>query len=146
MIVIIDSIILFSAAISPNGKISELLFSPLPTYERISCYYAFIELFKHQSKIIKLSKQPIENIISTLYSIVQQINFENEALIKPRFWQEADRLTAYIDSFDISYVAMALQKDGWLWTGDKKLTTHLRKMGFERVVNTNDLYDMLKIR
>ncbi len=143
MIVVVDSNILFSAAISPNGKIAEILYNPLPNVERISCYYAFVELFKHQPKIVLLSKQSIDNVIKTLYSILQQIRFENEALIEPQFWQEADRLTIGVDSFDISYVALALQTGGWLWTGDKKLIVHLRAMGFNRVLNTDDLLKMV---
>jgi predicted nucleic acid-binding protein len=56
MNVVVDSNILFSAAISPNGRIAEILYSPLPHIQRISCYYAFVELFKHQPKIMQLSK------------------------------------------------------------------------------------------
>jgi hypothetical protein len=47
MIIVVDSNILFSACISPNNKISEILFSPLPHIRRVSCYYAIAELFKH---------------------------------------------------------------------------------------------------
>jgi predicted nucleic acid-binding protein len=75
-----------------------------------------------------------------LYAILQQVRFENEALIEPQNWIEADRLTKGVDSFDISYVALTLQTDGWLWTGDKRLTAHLKSLGFERVLNTEYLY------
>lgn len=143
MIVVVDSNILFSASISPNGRIAEILYNPLPNVERISCYYAFVEIFKHQPKILQLSKQPLDNVIKTLYSILQQVRFDNEALIEPQFWEEADRLTKEVDSFDISYVALTLQTGGWLWTGDKKLTTHLRTIGFERVLNTEELFQMV---
>lgn len=111
--------------------------------QRISCYYAFVELFKHQPKIMQLSKQPIDNVIKTLYSILQQVRFDNESLIEPHFWKEADRLTRDVDSFDISYVALSLQTDSWLWTGDKRLIVHLRSLGFERVLSTHELYQKI---
>ncbi|WP_373514496.1 PIN domain-containing protein [Persicitalea sp.] len=88
----------------------------------------------------------MDNVIKTLYSILQQVRFENEALIESQSWEEADRLTKGVDSFDISYVALTLQTGGWLWTGDKKLTTHLRAMGFERVLNTEELFQMIIAR
>ncbi|WP_374758116.1 PIN domain-containing protein, partial [Fibrella forsythiae] len=46
---VVDTNILLSACISPNNRITEILLSPLPALERVSCYYAFAELFKHQA-------------------------------------------------------------------------------------------------
>jgi predicted nucleic acid-binding protein len=145
MIVVIDTNILFSACISPNNRISEILFSPLPNIERISCYYAMAELFKHQAKIVQLSKQPIEAVSTLLYTIMKQVDFLNEKMIATEHFEEADRLTAGVDSNDLAFVALSLQKNGMLWTGDKKLTNHLKGLGFNRVVNTNDLYELLDI-
>ncbi|WP_310590454.1 PIN domain-containing protein [Dyadobacter sp. NIV53] len=48
-----------------------------------------------------------------------------------------------IDAFDISYVALSLQTNGWLWTGDKKLVTHLKTMGFDRTIVTGELFEKL---
>ena len=146
MTVIVDVNILFSALISPNSTVAKLLIDPTLPIQRFSCHYAVVELFKHQSKIVKYAKKPVDDVIEDLYTIINNLHFYNESLIEHRHWREADRLTSGVDSDDIAYVALALQKEGWLWTGDKKLTAHLRKMGFEHVVNTNDLYDILKIR
>ncbi|GAB4016845.1 hypothetical protein GCM10028808_46580 [Spirosoma migulaei] len=143
MVIIVDTNILFSACISPNNKISELLFSPLPSIERISCYYAMAELFKYQPKIIKLAKQPADKISMVVYAILKQVEFINENIIEPQHWIEADRLTSGVDSKDINFVALTLQKSAWLWTGDKKLTTHLKAMGFDQVVTTSELYEMI---
>lgn len=49
-----------------------------------------------------------------------------------------------VDNKDISFVALALQTGGWLWTGDKKLSLHLKTMGFDRVLNTSELYGLLE--
>ncbi len=140
MIVIVDTNILLSACISPNNKINEILLSPLPNVERVSCYYAFAELFRHQAKIVELSKQSVDNVTIVLHTILKQIDFLNENIIAKEHWQEADRLTSGVDANDINFVALALQKTGWLWTGDKKLTNHLKTMGFDRVINTGELY------
>lgn len=143
MIVIVDTNILLSACISPNSKINEILLIPLPNVERVSCYYAFAELFRHQEKIVKLAKQPVDNVTIVLHTILRQIEFLNENIIEKEHWQEADRLTSGVDAKDINFVALALQKKGWLWTGDKKLTNHLKVMGFDRVINTQELYESI---
>ena len=112
MILVVDTNILLSACISPNNRATEILLSPSSTMERISCYYAFAELFKHQAKIVKLAKQPVDNVTVVLYNILKQIEFYNESIIEEEHWQEADRLTAGVDSDDVSFVALTLQKAG----------------------------------
>ncbi|GAB3932700.1 PIN domain-containing protein [Larkinella terrae] len=143
MIVIVDANILFSALISANGKIARLLTDPTLSIRRVSCHYAVVELFKHQPKIVKYAKKPLEEVIDDLSTLINNLKLYNETLIELQHWQEAARLTANVDHFDVSYVALTLQTDGWLWTGDKKLTTHLQAMGFNRVINTEELYQIL---
>ncbi|WP_159474589.1 PIN domain-containing protein [Dyadobacter sp. 3J3] len=110
----------------PNNKIAEILFSPLPEINRISCYYTIAEMFKHQPKILKLSKLTEDQTTALFYEIIKQIDFINESIIEDKFWIEADRLTSGVDSNDIAFVALTLQKDGILLTGDKHLTSHLK--------------------
>ncbi|RRB03750.1 PIN domain-containing protein [Larkinella rosea] len=143
MIVIVDANILFSALISANGKIARLLTDPTLSIRRVSCHYAVVELFKHQPKIVKYAKKPLEEVIDDLSTLINNLKLYNETLIESQHWQEAARLTAGVDSFDISYVALTLQTDGWLWTGDKKLTAHLQGLEFNRVINTEELYQIL---
>ncbi len=145
MIVIVDMNILFSAVISRNGRIAKLLTDPVLPMQRISCHYSFVELFKHQPKIVKYAKKPVDEVIDDLYTVLSSIQIYNESLIDGHHWQEAARLTEGVDSFDVNYVALALYTGGWLWTGDKPLTEHLRAMGFDRVVNTHELSQMLNI-
>lgn len=145
MIVIVDMNILFSAVISPNGRIANLLTNSVLPIQRISCHYSFVELFKHQPKIVKYAKKPVNEVIDDLYTVLSSIQIYNESLIDEHHWREADRLTEGVDSFDVNYVALALYTGGWLWTGDKPLTEHLTTMGFDRVVNTHQLSQMLNM-
>jgi predicted nucleic acid-binding protein len=143
MIIIVDTNILFSACITPNNKIAEILFSPIPEINRISCYYTIAELFKHQPKIIKLSKLSADKVTNLFYEIIKQVEFINENIIEQKFWIEAEKLTNGIDHNDIVFVALTLQENGWLWTGDKLLTSHLKAQGFNRVISTQELYSKL---
>jgi predicted nucleic acid-binding protein len=145
MIIIVNTNILFSALITPQSKIGEIIANPTTFSKMMTCYYTFVELFKHQPKIVKYAKRPEQESLDILRGLLQHIEFYNETLIEKSYWIEADRLTIGVDRFDINYVALALQTGGWLWTGDKKLTTHLRSAGFDRVINTSELYDRLEI-
>lgn len=143
MIIVVDVNIIFSALITPHGKLAKILTHPNLPARRISCYYAVVELFKHQSKIVKYSKKSVDEVIDDLFDVLTSMSLYNETLIEAVHWKEAERLTVDIDSFDINYVALALQTGGVLWTGDKKLVDHLRGMGFDRIINTTELYSML---
>lgn len=145
MIIIVDANILFSAIISPAGRIGDLITHPTSTQRLITCHYAFVELFKHQAKIVKNARQPEAHVLTVLDILLRNIEFHNEMLIDMAYMLEAERLTKEVDHFDIRYVALALQTGGILWTGDKKLSTHLKAIGFDRVLNTAELAEMLNI-
>ncbi|GAB2770833.1 hypothetical protein GCM10027275_11920 [Rhabdobacter roseus] len=65
-------------------------------------------------------------------------------MIEVEHLKEAVRLTSGVDTDDVAFVALTLHKNGWLWTGDKKLITHLKAMGFDRIITTGDLYEKIK--
>jgi predicted nucleic acid-binding protein len=111
----------------------------------ITCHYAVVELFKHQSKIVKYSRQPESELVNMLDILLRNIEFHNEMLIDNAHMLEAEKLTNGVDLFDMRYVALTLQTGGILWTGDKKLSTHLKSIGFARVINTAELAALLNI-
>jgi predicted nucleic acid-binding protein len=47
-------------------------------------------------------------------------------------WTEAWRLCGDVDENDTAYVALTLELDGRLWTGDKELEMGLRRKGFDK--------------
>jgi len=145
MILIVDSNILISALISPNSKLTQILAYPKLPARRISCHYLLAELFSHQPKIVKYAKRPTDSVTDDLLYYLKIIRLYDETMIATQHWREADRLTSGVNSKDISFVALALQTGGYLWTGDKKLSVHLKKMGFSRVLNTSELYELLEI-
>jgi predicted nucleic acid-binding protein len=145
MTIIVDANILFSALITPDGRIGEIIAHPSSFSKMMTCHFAIVELFKHQPKIIKYAKRSQEDSLNILHALVQHIEFYSEGLIDQKHMIEAERLTVGVDRFDMNYVALALQTGGWVWTGDKKLINHLRSMGFERVLNTTELYEKLDI-
>jgi predicted nucleic acid-binding protein len=145
MTIVIDANILFSAIITPNGKIAQLLSYPFLDAKRITCHYAVVELNRHRSKISHISKKSEEVVADDIHRYLQHIRIFDEIAIEEKYLKEAKRLTIGVDLYDMDYVALTLQTDGLLWTGDEKLTEHLKVMDFKRVVNTSELYQLLKM-
>ena len=144
MIIVVDVNIFFSALISPNNRLAKLLTHPNLPIQRISCHYAVVELFKHQPKIVKYAKKSVEEVIIDLYDSLREVKLYNETFIEEEHWIEAERLTSGVDNFDINYVALALHTGAFLWTGDKKLATHLQSMGYDHVITTEGIYQSLE--
>lgn len=145
MTIVVDANILFSAIITPNGKIAQLLSYPFLNAKRISCHYVVVELQRHRAKISHISKKPQETVADDIQHYLQHVRIYDESFIEEKHLKEAKRLTVGVDLYDMDYVALALQTGGILWTGDKKLSEHLKASGFERVVNTAELYILLKL-
>lgn len=54
MIVVVDTNILFSAILTPEGTISDLLLNSQEKFQFIAPSYLMEELLRHESKIMKL--------------------------------------------------------------------------------------------
>jgi predicted nucleic acid-binding protein len=143
MIITVDANILFSALITPANKLARIISLPSLPIQLVSGYYLIEELVKHHDKIVRFSKKPEQIVLDLKQSYLKNIQLYDETLIDERFWREAENLTNGVDNFDVSYVALTLQTGGLLWTGDKKLSQHLKIMGFDRVLDTAELSDLL---
>jgi predicted nucleic acid-binding protein len=113
--------------------------------KRISCHYVVVELQRHRAKIAHISKKPEEIVTEDIHRYLQHVRIYDETFLEERYLKEAKRLTIGVDLYDMDYVALTLQTGGILWTGDKKLTEHLKAMSFKKVVNTVELYELLKL-
>uniref|UniRef100_UPI00378411D8 PIN domain-containing protein n=1 Tax=Prosthecobacter sp. TaxID=1965333 RepID=UPI00378411D8 len=94
--------------------------------------YVFVEIFKHKERIADASGLSEPELLSLLHSILERIEFIDEDSIRLGSWIEAWRLCRDVDENDTAYVALALDQDAELWTGDRVLESGLRKKGFIR--------------
>lgn len=78
MIVVVDTNILFSACLTPQGRIFEILFNTPAYAQLISGYYAIEELSAHKEKLVHLSKRPTEKVDFLIAAILKQIDFYND--------------------------------------------------------------------
>ena len=141
---VVDTNILISTLMKPDGVVGGILLRDLREFEKLSCYYLYVEIFSKKEKILKISKLEEKDLLELLYLVIKQVNFINEAQISDENWQKAQDLTHDIDVKDISFVALTLETDAYLWTGDKILYEGLKAKGFEKVVSTTELLKMIK--
>ncbi len=144
MKIVVDMNILISTLIKSNGKIGTFLLKELEGIEILSCYYLYIEIFDKKEKIKKYSKLTEVDLLELLYMVIRRVTFVNEDQISKGAWKRAKELTQGVDVKDISFVALTLEMNPKLWTGDKKLYAGLREKGFHDVLSTQDLKEFIK--
>lgn len=64
--------------------------------------------------------------------LLPHLTLFKEDLIAPEHWQTAWALCREVDEADTPHVALSLELDAPLWTGDKRLREGLEARGFTR--------------
>ncbi|MDJ1184724.1 PIN domain-containing protein [Roseofilum casamattae] len=133
--IVIDTNILFSCLLSGESRFGEILL----TSERdfFVCEQVIIELFKHKEKLVKISRLSEDEILQFYKILLKHISLYKEDLISEHNRINAYRLCQDIDESDTPHVALALELNGRLWTGDKKLKEGLKRKGFDRFFEPN---------
>lgn len=126
--IIVDTNILFSALVNKNSKISSFLLEP--HHALVMPKFGFIELFKHKEKICAVSKHSPDEILVILYELIRHVDFFDEDSISANALKQAWELVKDVDQKDLLFVALTLELNGLLWTGDTKLRTGLESKGF----------------
>ena len=93
--------------------------------------YGFVELFKHKEKISKVSKHSSDEILEMLYELIRRIDFFDENSISVDALQKSWSLVKDVDPKDMLFVALTIEMNGLLWTGDVKLRSGLKSKGFD---------------
>ncbi len=123
-----DTNIIFSALLNNNSRWADILLS-----DDFSFYISeivLVELFKHKEKILKLSQLTDDDLVKFYHILLRKINFYKEDLIQVQNLISAYQLCKDIDINDTLNIALTLELQGLLWTGDKKLKQGLISQGF----------------
>ena len=141
MKIVVDTNIVFSAIISPNGKISDLILNSDGFYSFVAPDFIIEELDRHRSKLLYISKLQEEELDFLRVSIFSRLEFYSLGQIESDYWEKAFELTSKVDEFDTPFVALSLKLDSKLWTGDLKLKKGLEMAGFKLITDTNQLIE-----
>ena len=122
MIVVVDTNIVFSGILNPEGTISDLLLNSSNNFNFFAPTAIIQELEKHHKKLLRISRYS-ENDLNFLKRILlKKIEIIDLESIAPSTWEKAIELVKDVDEFDAPFIALSLELDSPLWTGDKNLT------------------------
>ncbi len=136
MKIVVDTNIIFSGLLSPNGTISDLLLNSSGIFDFYAPTYLLDELENHKEKLLKItgySEKELDFLQRNLFKKIDLIDLES---IRELTWEKAIELTKNVDEFDAPFIALALELDSPLWTGDKKLIKGLNKKGVDWILPT----------
>ncbi|MDD1628534.1 MAG: PIN domain-containing protein, partial [Methylococcaceae bacterium] len=78
-----------------------------------------------------------DEILEILYQLIRHIDFYDENSISVNALKNAWELVKDVDPKDMLFVALTLELNGLLWTGDNKLRAGLKNKGFDAFFETN---------
>jgi putative PIN family toxin of toxin-antitoxin system len=134
MKVVVDSNIIFSALLIKNSKIRDTLL--MKNHHFYSPNYFFNEIFKYKEKILRCSKLDEVELYEYLRRILENIQFIRKDVISKENRLIALDLCKDVDEKDTPFIALAIEIDAYVWTGDKKLKKGLKEKGFSKFADT----------
>lgn len=130
MRIVVDSNIIFSALLMKNSKIRDILCRK--NHHFYSPNYFFSEIFKYKEKIFKCTHLDEIDVFECLNRILENIQFVRGEVISKENRMTAYNLCQNLDEKDSPFIALAIEIDAYVWTGDKKLKEGLKKKGFKK--------------
>ena len=145
MKIIIDTNIIFSVILNTNSRIGDILLNSDDTFKFYSVNYLKEEINNHKEKLNKISKLSHQEIDAIKTKIYSKINFISEELISSNYWEQASEFVKEVDMDDIAFVALSIYLEKtFIWTGDKKLQYGIKKAGYDKILNTQEIFNIRK--
>lgn len=143
MRIVVDTNIAFSAILNTNSKISRIILQPRSILNLYSTKQLLDEIAEHWSKLKKISKYSDRQLHETVALITNKTKFINPELIPINLFKKAENLTKDSDIDDTEFVALTEHIRGKLWTGDKELRKGLQKNKWDKLITTEELYQLV---
>jgi predicted nucleic acid-binding protein len=136
--IIVDANIIISSLIKKNSEMREFLLREDINY--FSPEFVLHEITKHRNKIKKCSELSEDEITTYFHNILKNIKFFRHDLISKTNLKQAYNLCKELDEKDTIYIALTIELNGLLWTGDKKLINGLDKKDFRQTITSTKLF------
>ena len=135
---------MFSAILNPDNPIGLLLMTSFQTHNFYTVSLLKEEIYKHQNKILKISGYTLKQFEEVYNLILSKLSFIDDVLISDESLNQAIELVKNIDINDALFVALSIQTESILWTGDKKLYNGLKLKGYDEIMLTDEISELLK--
>lgn len=137
MKIVVDTNIVFSGLLSPNGTISDLLLNSSGVFDFYAPTFILEELKNHRAKILKISGYSDDDLDFLQLNIFRKIDLIDLESIRKSTIKKAVKLSKDVDEFDAPFIALALELESPLWTGDKELIKGMAEKGIDWVLRTS---------
>jgi predicted nucleic acid-binding protein len=141
---IVDTNIVFSTLLNPHSAIGEILMNIQDDFIFFAPELLKEELKRYAPKIAAYSKLDQKALFEIEALVLSTINFVSEELISEQSWIRAFALTSDIDEDDTPFIALGIELNAKLWTGDKVLSNGLAKKGADIIITTASLKKLIK--
>lgn len=138
MIVITDSNIIFSALITPNGTVAQILRAK-SKLQFFAPSYLFEEVNRHLAKIEELSPLNRRQLKAEIRAFKESITIIETKDIPKKYYLEAYDIVIDIDFDDVFFVALNRYKHYKIWTLDTELRKGLEKKGYNICITTTEI-------
>jgi predicted nucleic acid-binding protein len=98
------------------------------------------ELDNHVDRILSITGYTESEYQQIKLFVTKNIQFIDSAAINKKDWEKSYQLLKDIDEMDTAFLALNLEINGLLWTGDKKLIKGLENKNYYKTVTTDVLY------
>ncbi|MGK6351036.1 PIN domain-containing protein [Parapedobacter sp. DT-150] len=144
MNIVVDTNIVFSTLLNPKSSIGEILMNLQDKFIFFGPELLIDELQRYAPKIAAYTKLTPHQLTQMEQLVLSSITLVSEELISERSWTTAYELAKDIDEDDTPFVALALELNTKLWTGDKVLAKGLQKNGSDLAITTTEMKNILK--
>lgn len=144
MRIVVDTNIVFSALLNANTILGEILLTLQDKFDFFAPELLRQELERYREKLGKASKLTDKQLNEASIRLLDRLTLVSEDLISELSWSKAHLLTKDVDEDDTPFVALSIELNAKLWTGDKKLTAGILGKGAEIVITIAQLFDYLE--
>ena len=144
MTIIVETNILLSACLNEESEIFKILNNLSDIIGFIIPDYALEEIEKNKLSICENTRRDINIFDQLLTQCCKNGTIISVSSIPTSTFELAAKLTQKTDLNDAPFVAVSLAYNALIWTGDIKLNRGLKRVGFNNIISTKELKDIIK--
>ena len=130
MRIVLDTTMLFSLLLGKNLRMRDIFFDP--AHQFYAPNFIVTEIFQKKEKILRCSALSEEEVHELFHRLLSRITFINEDVVSHEYKVQAYKLCCHVDGKDTPFIALALQLNVSVWTGDIRLKMALINQGFSQ--------------
>lgn len=144
MIITVDSNIIISALINSKGTEFSILQKKYKHIDFVSTAFLIDEIENKIKKVSLFTNSPATDLQFQFDLLTGDFIFVKDTEIDTGSLAITNKLMKGLDIKDYLFVAVTVYFEGLLWTGDLRLKRGLKRNGFNNVVTTSELKQIIK--